>query len=85
MKKSKLFLLSLVLIVGVNLSGCIKYIYVPVPSCTKPKEIDKPKMKTNLLTGRSTEDEVLSALLFDFTELDSLYRQCTIVLDEYRK
>ena len=82
MRRFKLFLVSYL---AVGLSGCVKYVYVPVSTCPVPPVISEPKIMTDTLTSRSSEDDILKYLLHDFLALRSSFDQCSIILNSYRK
>ncbi len=85
-KLSKCLVLSL-LIGGVNLTlaGCIHTVYIPVTSCPEPPPKAEITLLTDDLTSRSTEDEILKSLTYDFLQLKGSLSQCNTILDGYRK
>lgn len=79
MKKSLLLLVLLF-----TLSGCIKYVYVPVP-CKEPPELQYPQLMTDSLPSGATKEQKAEAIRNDGFVLKTTLRQCVNYLDVYRK
>ena len=67
------------------LFGCVKYVNVPVWVCPSPPEINVSELKIDALTSKSSEDDILKALMLDITYLRGQNELLTNYLNIYRK
>lgn len=75
---------KLCIIVGsLFLSGCMKYVYIPVATCPPPPVVvEKPLQVPLLLPSASVEDK-LKALTVDYVYLRELKEQYRVLLMGY--
>ncbi len=65
------------------LTGCIKYVYIPVYSCPEPKIPEKKELKTKD-SGLKDTDAILKAMVYDILYLDSYSEQLKVILEGYK-
>ena len=82
MKKLNRALVYLVLVS--SLSGCVKYVYIPVYSCPEPTIPIKEQLKTSDRSLQTTDD-ILKAYIYDIKYLDTYSDQLLILLESYKK
>lgn len=73
-----------VLILSIFLSGCVKYVDVPVWVCPSPNIPIKEELKSKSITDSSTTDDILRSLLYDVVYQETYIRQLTTILDGYK-
>ena len=64
-------------------SGCIKYIYVPVPSCPYGNIPKKEALKTSNLSEQTETKEILRAFAYDIVYLEGYSEQLLKLLEGY--
>ena len=64
-------------------SGCIKYIYVPVPSCPYGEIPKKEALKTSNLSEQTETKEIVRALAYDVVYLNGYSDQLILLLEGY--
>lgn len=67
------------------LSGCVKYVYVPVSVCPKPPVVVEQTLKTDTILPSASTDDKLLALVYDVTYLKSLKERYKILLNGYNE
>lgn len=75
----------LILIVMLSLTGCVKYVNVPVYSCPTPPSLELPKLKSNTLSKESDTNTKLGAMVYDIINLKKFSEQCITVLKGYEQ
>jgi hypothetical protein len=65
------------------LSGCIKFIYVPVPSCPYGNIPPKSELKIKNISEQADSKDILKALAYDVVYLDGYSDQLLKLLEGY--
>lgn len=81
--KSRLYLI--VYILCLCLTGCIKYVDVPVWVCPEPNIPVKQPLKTGTILKQSSDDEKIKAMIWDVVYLDGYSKQLATILEGYKK
>lgn len=76
---------AMMIIVVALLSGCVRYVNVPVSSCTEPKPFDLPYLMVDNLTTTATTQDKLQAIKVDHGAMRKSLEECKTLLDGYRK
>ena len=71
-------------LISVLCSGCIKFIYVPVPSCPYGEIPKKEALKTANLSEQTETKEIVRALAYDVVYLNSYSDQLILLLEGYK-
>ena len=79
-KLNRLLVLSLLIS---SLTGCYKYVYIPVSTCPEPTMPDKPVLRAT--SGLNDTDSILKAIIYDYKELESYSRQLETILLGYKR
>ena len=66
------------------LSGCIRYVDVPVWVCPEPTIPQKEVLKSKGIVDTSSTDQILRSLVYDVVYLDSYSKQLISILEGYR-
>jgi hypothetical protein len=74
-----------ILFLLVCLSGCYKYVNMPVWVCPEPKMPVKLGLKTIALPKNSSTEEFFKAVVWDYTYLNGYSKELEITLEGYKK
>ena len=81
----RLFKLLIFLTLLSSLTGCYKYVYVPVAVCPEPIFPVRPVLQTKVTEGlRYDTDSILKAIIVDITNLKSYSEQLEVTLGGYK-
>ena len=69
----------------VNITGCVRYVYIPVAVCPKPPVIKEQGLLSDSLHKDSTTDEMLGAFVRDVVYLEGLKEQYKTLLEGYNE
>ena len=81
----KLSRVLILLTLALSLSGCMKYVYVPVWTCPAPVIPQKEVLQTSTLSKEADTDSILKALIYDIKYLTSYSDQLLSVLNGYKR
>lgn len=81
MRKLSRLLTSLLLISSI--SGCYKYVYIPVSTCPEPVIPEKPILRAT--SDLKDTDSILKAIIYDYKGLESYAKQLETILLGYKK
>ena len=73
-----------VLILCLLLTGCVKYVDVPVWVCPEPNIPKKEVLRSKSITDSSTTDDILRAFIYDINYQDIYILQLETILRGYQ-
>lgn len=83
--QSRIYKATVLSVLLLSLSGCMKYVYVPVWTCPPANIPQREALKTSTLGKDSDTDSILKAMIYDIRFLTSYSDQLLAILGGYQK